>query len=1150
MKSTGRNGNNITNITIFFSQMVILCCIVLLIAGCSGNAGKDLEAGFLDPPESAKPRVWWHWMNGNVTKEGIKADFEWMKRVGIGGFQNFDAGLASPQIVEKRLVYMTPEWKDAFRFTTRLADSLGLEMAIAGSPGWSESGGPWVTPEQAMKKYVWSETEVEGGLPFKGVVPAPPTATGIFQDLTEQSGFGSSRGPDDPPFPEYYTDAKLIAYKIPANDVSMRDLNPVITSSSGQLEFDKLTDGRFADPLVLPSARPGQKAWIRYEFTQPVTIQSMTIAFRESGRGSFMGFGGPGQSNRTLEISDDGRNFKPVFDIPSPGMLPRTYNFDPVTARFFRTAFLTPATQTGRSTMPPVPGGNIPGAGGQGFQQPSGTNISELVLGTVPKVYRFEEKAAFTTSTDLYAFQTKPVPAGDAVKKSDVIDLTGKMRPDGTLDWTPPEGKWRIMRIGYTLTGHENSPASPEATGFEVDKLSARHVRAYFENYLNQYKDATGGLMGKRGLQYIITDSWEAGVQNWTDSMMIEFKDLRGYDMLPWLPVLAGRIVESAEASDRFLWDFRKTIGDLTTKNHYNLLTKILKEWNMGRYTESHEGGRAFIGDGMEVKSKADIPMSATWTPNTTNQDDNGEVAVRYRADVRESASVAHIYGQNLVAAESMTARGNTWAFSPERLKPTADMEIAMGLNRFVIHTSVHQPVNDKIPGLGLGPYGQWFTRHETWAELAGPWITYLARNSFMLQQGKYAADVLYYYGEDNNITALFGNKLPDIPDSYSYDFVNADAIVNALSVKNGLIITPGGTTYRLLAMHDNSRYMTLPVLKKIRDLVEKGAVISGPRPVATPSLSDNQAEFESLVNELWPSETGMKSTGPGKTYSGYTVAEVLNDMKIAPDFEYSRPKTDTYLLFVHRTLPGVDIYWVNNRNNRPENVEATFRITGRAPEIWDPVTGTMEDVSYSIENNTTKVPLALKPNDAIFVVFRKKARSEFLILPAAREELLAGVEGPWEIEFQPDRGAPASIRVENLTSWAENEDPGIRFFSGTATYTKNIRAPQEWFTGKSELWIDLGSVRNLADIKINGKALGILWKKPFRMNITEAFKPGENVIEIKVTNLWVNRLIGDQQPDAEKKYTYTTQAFYRADSPLMESGLLGPVNIFKLTKE
>ena len=630
---------------------------------------------------------------------------------------------------------------------------------------------------------------------------------------------------------------------------------------------------------------------------------------------------------------------------------------------------------------------------------------------------------------------------------------------------------------------------------------------------------------------------------------MDEFSRRRGYDMFPWLPVLTGRIVESAEASDRFLWDFRKTIADLTAEYHYDQLTTILHERGMGRYTESHEGGRAFIGDGMEVKRKADIPMSATWTPGGFGGDESEGVATRYKADVRESASVAHIYGQNIVAAESMTAISNTWAFSPERLKPTADMELACGLNRFIIHTSVHQPVDDKIPGLGLGPFGQWFTRHETWSEQALPWTTYLARSCFMLKQGKFVADIVYYYGEDNNITALFGNQLPDIPEGYNYDFINTEALLNLLSVNKGLIKTPSGMSYRLMANDLNARYVPLAVLRKIRDLVNSGMVIVGPRPISSPSLADDQDEFQTIVEQLWGPGTGEQSFGKGKVYADQTIAEVLAALKVEPDFEYTKPQPGTNLLYVHRKLANGDIYWVNNRNSRIEDLEATFRVEGKAPELWHPETGKIEPVSYNIANGCTKIPLHLESHDAIFVVFRNNTEVLSFTIPQPVEMKLAIIEGPWDVSFQPNRGAPAQITLEELASWSDHPDPGVKYFSGTGTYTKTIDVPADWFDTGAQLWIDLGNVKNLAEIIINGKNLGIVWKKPFRVDVTESLQPGNNTLEFRITNLWVNRLIGDQQPDITQKYTYTTQAFYQADSPLLPSGLLGPVEILSVSK-
>ena len=1087
-------------------------------------------------------------MSGNITKEGIKADLEWMKRVGIGGFQNFDAGLNTPQIVDKRLVFMTPEWKDAFNYAATLADQLGLEMAIAGSPGWSESGGPWVTPAQAMKKYVWSETRVEGGKPFSGILPKPPSTTGSYQNQGGGGRGGGMMGEAPQPPREFYADSAVVAYRLPEPERRLVTAQPKVTSSGGDFKFADLVDGDLSKSTLLPPAPVDEKAWIQFEYPEPQSVRGITfITGGGGGRGGFGGGrGGGGTSNQALEVSDDAQSFRVAVSI-GPGQ--RTMAFTPVTGRYFRLTIRTPQPQP--QTQPArggqgggqaqggfgggMPGGNVQAQGARGGQAPaapSGTQIAELVLHGATPVNRFQEKAAFSTASGIYDMATPAVQSTDAIPKSDVIDLTSKMTADGKLDWTPPAGSWSVLRIGYSLIGTTNRPASPEATGLEVDKLSKVHVKAYFDNYLGQYKDTVGPLMGKRGLQYVITDSWEAGTQNWTDDMIAEFAKRRGYDMKPWLPVLAGHIVESAEASDRFLFDFRKTIADLTVENHYDQLTALLKERDMGRYSESHESGRAFIADGMEVKRNAAIPMSAMWTAGP------GRANERYDADVRESASVAHIYGQNLVAAESLTANSSAgaWSFSPETLKPTADRLMAMGLNRFVIHTSVHQPSNDKIPGLGLGPFGQWFTRHDTWAEQAKVWTSYLARSCYMLQQGKFVADIVYYYGEDSNITALFSGRGPDIPAGYSYDYINSDAILNRLAVTNGALTTTTGMSYRVLALDANARYMPLAVLRKIRDFVNAGAVVVGPKPVGSPSQADDQAEFKAIADQIWGAAAAKGKVGT------QTISEALASLKAAPDFEYGKPQQDTALFFVHRKLADGDLYWVNNRNARYEMLDGAFRITGKAPEFWHADTGVIEPVSYRTENSRTIVPLRLDPNDAVFVVFRRASAAPAQALPLKAETRVGTVQGSWDIAFQPNRGAPPKTAFDSLVSWHLNADAGVKYFSGTAVYTKTIQVPADWPKVGTKLWIDLGDVKNIAEVSINGKALGIVWKPPFRVEVTSALKPGANALEIKVTNLWVNRLIGDQQPDVAKKYTYTAQQFYRADSPLLPSGLLGPV--------
>ncbi|MFN7948802.1 MAG: glycosyl hydrolase [Blastocatellia bacterium] len=1080
-----------------------------------------LEAGFRNPPDAARPRVWWHWMNGNITKAGIQQDLEWMKRVGIGGFQNFDASLLTPQVVEKRLVFMTPEWKDAFRFTTELADKLGLEMAIAGSPGWSESGGPWVPAKDGMKKYVWTETRVRGGQPFAGRLPQPSDVAGAFQNVPFLEALKLL---PETTLPNYYADAAVVAFRQPASDIPFRDLHPKITSSGGQFNLNDLTDGDLAGTTPLPPTAVGENAWIQFAFDQPQTFKALTFAGGEPA-GAFFAAAG----NRNLEASDDGVNFRQVVQIPITTMPQNTIAFAPVTARFFRITV---------RTLQPQPNPLLALAGlPQGDLKPKPTGIAEIVLHTVTRVHRLEEKAGFIPTPELAQFSTPDTT--DAIPTADVVDLTARMKPDGTLEWNAPAGNWVVVRMGYSLTGRRNHPASPEGTGLEVDKLDAEAVRNYFENYLDQYKDATGGLMGKRGLQYVITDSYEAGHATWTKSMLAEFARRRGYDMKPWLPVLIGRIVKSTEASEQFLWDFRKTQAELMAENHYDQLTGLLKKRGMGRYTESHESGRAFIGDGMEVKRKADIPMSAMWTPSAVNGGD----LTGYQADIRESASVAHIYGQNLVAAESLTALGNTFGYSPEKLKPTADLELASGLNRFVIHTSVHQPLDDKKPGLGLGPFGQWFTRHETWAEQARAWTDYLARSSYLLQQGRFVGDIAYFYGEDDNIASLFGKKLPAIPAGYGYDFVNADALINLLSVTNGKLVTPSGMSYEVLVLDENARKMSLPALRKIRDLARAGATIAGVRPEKSPSLRDDPKEFAAIVKEVWGANKPNVS-------AGQPLAQVLRAKQIAPDFTYSKPQADSETLFVHRRLADGEIYWVSNRRDRAEEITATFRVAGKEAELWHPETGRTEPASYAIADGRTTVPLRLNPHEAVFVVFRKPAVTPSRTLPRQIETSIATLDGAWNVQFQADRGAPEKVTFDRLMSWTEIADPGVKYFSGTATYGQTVNAPSGWFAAGTRLWFDLGDVKNLAEVVINGQSLGIVWQQPFRVDVTDALRPGANAVEIKVTNLWVNRLIGDQQPSAAKKYTYTTMPFYRADSPLLPSGLLGPVRLVRVAAE
>jgi hypothetical protein len=1113
-------------------------CILLVAAGAglAQSTADPLKKGFEDPPGAARPRVWWHWMNGNITKEGIKLDLEWMHRAGLAGFQNFDAALQTPQVVDKRLAYMTPEWKDAFVYATKLADQLGMEEAIAGSPGWSESGGPWVPASHGMKKYVWSETVVQGGQPFNGKLPHPPSNTGAFQNMSIHEQFGGEA--QNPP--QFYADALVIAYRRPASDVPIDAQHAKITSNGDSFDASMLSDGDLEKTTQVPIPAEGSVSWIQYEFASPQTIRAITYVTKDPRMIESL-IAHVGAPEKTLEASDDGQTWRQVASLSGGDAPEHTISFEPVTAKFFRVTFK-------RTPPPPVPdwaAGIDPASLGIKLPPaPTSYKVAEIVLHAGPRVNRFEEKAAFVPERDLYGFATPSFDNADVIKKSDVLDLTSKMQPDGSLDWTPPAGEWVVLRIGYSLLGITNHPATAEATGLEVDKLDHRYVKDYFDKYLDSYRKTVGpDMMGKRGIRYVINDSWEAGSQNWTDNMVAQFKKLRGYDPTPWLPVLTGKVVESSEASDRFLWDFRKTIADLIANEHYGQLEETLHERGMGHYGESHEEGRAFVADGMEVKKFNEVPMSAMWTETPgVHHEQYG-----YNADDRESASVAHIYGQNLAAAESLTAAAAPWAWSPATLKPTADQEFLNGINRFVIHESAHQPLTDpyKEPGLTLGPFGQWFNRNETWAEQAGPWINYLARTSYLLQQGHFGADVVYLYGEDSNLTAIFAHKSPDIPEGYGFDYINADGLIHQLSVSNGRITTKSGMQYKVLGLDPYSKHMSLPVLRAIYKLAQSGAVIVGPKPADDPSLADDTTEFSKLNNELFGDGSGVHKVGNGTVYAGRSLADAFNAMHVGPDFDYIKPESDTHLEFVHRKLSDGDIYFVDNRSNREVALDAKFRVTGKAPELWRAETGSSAPASFTIADGRTTVPLQLEPWGTVFVVFRKPTTEKQRTVPKMTETKLAAVEGPWQVSFQADRGAPPSITMDTLTAWNDSSDPGVKYFSGVGTYTKTIQAPADWFKKGGHLWLDLGDVKNLAEVTVNGKTLGEVWHAPYRIDATPALEPGANEVTIKVVNAWVNRLIGDQQPGATP-VAWADVKPYKANSPLLPSGLLGPVAVVR----
>ena len=1126
-----------------------------------------LVKSFQTPPKDARPQVWWHWMDGNVSKEGIRKDIEWMKRNGIGGFHQFDAGgVNMPRAAKVKLPYLSDGWKDAFRFALNLADSLDMDVTIASAPGWSSTGGTWVKPEDAIKKLEWRSIDTRGGK-ISVQLPDLYNVVGPYQDYHTDN--------DRIKIEPYGKDLYVLAVRLPYSDKSMNALGAQVSKS---------------------------ESTISVEFRKPQTIKSLTL--KTMAMGDRPRTGKP-ECRNILECSDDGLKWRKVCDI-EPTVLPYlTVNVPPTCAQFFRV---------------------------------KGEKLESLELFTVMKINHSQELGGFGIIHDFWKYHT--TYSKDAIRTSDIIDLTGKMTADGKLECSLPAGRWRIYRFGWSITGKINHPASPEATGLEVDKLDPDAWMRYFRTYLDLYKDAADGMLGEKGIRYLLVDSYEAGAYTWTPKLAKEFKARRGYDLLPWLPVLAGEIIGSSQMSERFLWDWRRTLGELFCEN-YDRINEIVNEYDLaGRYTESHEASRAYTGDGMDPKIKATIPMAAFWMENTPT----GSAVPSAICDIRESASVSHIYGQRLVAAESFSVNGDegrAYTYCPENMKYIADVGLSAGVNRFVIHESASQPNDQYLPGLQLFRYGQWLHRNETWGEYAWVLTDYLARSSSMLQQGNSVADILLYYGEDLNITGLYGGQafssLPQVPDGYNYDFANPTVLRSGIKVENRTLVAPSGARYRVLWLDRNCEVMSLDILKKIKEFADAGVIICGKEPKSCAGLKADDRAFASIVDDIWHSrrknvfakglEDCLRRSGiqpdfratvtspvaePVVRHSSPTIKatggsaghfDKLSDQENAVEAPANAPDSYGDFKYVHRTLPdSTQIYWVRNFSGKDSNVELSFRDGGKFAAIFNPENGDVTDADVKFGNGRSTVSLPLLSADARFVVLSNRPQFKVSIdtvfvnttdttmictsdstevhpvdslvsaghfdtsASSAQRKLsdqgislrdqqnsvaepveattIQTVTSTWQVHFDQKNGGTADEEFPELVSWTRKENPIVKYFSGTAIYKTTVTIDSTQLATSARIFIDLGVVKNIADLSINGTPAGVLWKAPFRTaDIKPLLKEGDNLLEIKITNVWRNRMIGDVQP-GEKHPVTAIRRFYKSTDKLLPSGLLGPVRI------
>jgi hypothetical protein len=1077
----------------------------------------DLENAFRYPRQEARPRVWWHWVNGNVSRTGIDRDLRWMKRIGIGGFQLFDVDYGVGSTISRPIGFMDEHWKRLVGHAAWKAKALGLKMSLA-PPGTSEAGGPWIKAERAMKKLVWSETVVQGGTALVQPLAAPPAVCGPFQDMP---GLRDSQ----PAHCDFFRDQVVVAYRRPAVVQS----GPVLTASSATGLTTILEDGHFDKAITVGPDKSG-KIWLLYDYGREQTIRSLQIAAEQQS------FSDPPLPQGVLEASEDGKHFELVRALPpslvadlGPGTINFkeffqgyppvvTLSFAPVKARYFRLTLQPSSSFTFH---------------GRPRKISTKVRLSEANLSALPRPDRFEAQAAFVVnpSTDVLATYEN---GNAAIDPESVIDVTRHVDSNGVLRWTPPPGAWTILRIGYSLTGITNQAARPQARGFEVDKLSTRDVSYLLNHYFKRLVENRMPLAG------IGLDSWEVGQENWTPRLLGIFKARLGYDPTPYLPVLANHVVRDGEHTDRFLSDFRRLLADQLSQSYSKNIAHFAREHGLALYGETPGIGLPTNADGLQMKRPLTVPMSEFWQV-PVGQNFSGPMA----ADLREAASAAHVYGQNVAASESFTALPDMadYSVTPWELKPLADRAMADGTNLFFIHTSVHQP-DERRPGISLGPYGQHFNRHETWAEFAGPWIAYLARSSQLLQAGRFAGDIAIFYGETTPVGVPDGgNTNPAVPAGYGYDFISRDALLG-MQFREGSYRFPSGMRYRLLVLPKTVRRMSVPVLEKLSELVTAGGALLGAPPSAPASLTDNPARWRELVHHLWRGGR-VTHTGAGAVFSDGDIGSAMARLGVKPDVVVNVANGDaSEIASLHRITPDTDIYYLVNTAGHEQHITTDLRSARKAVELWHADSGNIEAVERPIRNgDRTILELDLAPYESLFVMLRDRpSRAAIMRVPGVCKAI-SQLGGPWTLTL------PLKPRVVTREPrpvlWSDMRNGDARYFSGIAQYRTTFSLSKEDLRFPP-LTFDLGEVHSLARVVLNGRALGILWKPPFRVELGRAARAGQNHLEIDVANGWANRIIGDLIHPTDPPVAFITNRYLplMATSPLRPSGLAGPVQI------
>lgn len=1042
-------------ITHLFSLCILVCLGLLSCNKTETSANHpsfaSIEQGFRSIPDSVQTGVYWYWISDNISKEGVERDLEAMKVAGINRAFIGNIGIDGIPYGDHKL--LSSEWWEVLHAALKKATELNIEIGIFNSPGWSQSGGPWVKSSQAMRYLASSDTIVAGPGRMQLTLP--------------------SVGKDE-------QDVCVIAY--PALDKPVAEKSWAINKKSGQssssvLVFDKEATVRTLIYRVNTPFKTTAKLWVKKGGKEELLRQFVID-----------------RSNPALNVG-----FVPY--APVVISLPET------SASQFRLEM-----------------------------SEEGEAAGNVTLTSSPMMERYPEKSLakmFQTPLpmwDDYLWEKQPAVSDASLMVSpDEIKNVTEFSKNGVLDWEVPEGKWVICRMAMLPTGVTNSPAAPEATGPEIDKMSKKHVAFHFDAFIGDILKRIPEA-DRKTFKVVVQDSYETGGQNWTDDMISVFKERYGYDPVPYLPVLEGTVVGNPDISDRFLWDLRRLIADRVSYDYVGGLRDVCHQHGLTTWLENY-GHWGFPGEFLQYGGQSDEIAGEFWSEGSLGDIEN-----------RAASSCGHIYGKRRVWAESFTSGGPAFGRYPYQMKQRGDRFFTEGINSSLLHVYIHQPFEDREPGLDAW-FGNEFNRKNTWFSQMDVFTGYLKRCNFMLQRGDYVADVAYFIGED--APKMAGICTPELPAGYSFDYINGEVLLQRASVEDGRIVLPSGMKYRLLVL-PQLETMRPEILQKIKELLQAGACVIGPAPKYSPSLSDYPAadqKVQALASELWGDQTeSVRTIGKGRLFMPATSLQpVLEALNVKPDM---RVNSGTPVLFIHRATDEGDIYFISNQSENPVDINPSFRVAGKLPELWNPLTAEIRLLpEFTCADGVTTVPVRLEGFESSFIIFRKKGTP---VKTTARnypvKEVLATVTSPWQVDFEKGkRGPEEAVTFPALQDWTESTDPSIRYFSGKAIYTNRITLDE---LPQKALYLDLGKVMVMAKVKINGQYVGGVWTTPYRLPVGDFLRKGENLIEVEVVNNWRNRLIGDASLPEKERGTWTNVNPWNADSPLQSSGLIGPVEI------